>query len=61
MTLKVGIVSFPDDGDSMRDLLTVASQRVNASVEEATTLPAAAPTSETERALSATDRQVVAP
>ena len=61
MTLKVGIACFPDDGESMRDLLTVASQRVNAAVEQATTLRAAAPMSEAERTPSETHREAVAP
>jgi hypothetical protein len=45
----------------MRDLLTVASQRVNAAVEQATTLRAAAPMSEAEQTPSETHREAVAP
>jgi hypothetical protein len=41
-TVAVGIASFPDDGQSFRDLLTVASGRCSSSFES-TTPPAAAP------------------
>ena len=54
-TVAVGIASFPDDGQSFRDLLTVASGRCSSSFES-TTPPAAAPVVE-----SASPPTVVAP